>query len=203
MTLVELLVAIVMMSIVIAALYNLFRVHNLMAAKQEETTLMQQELLSVMVQMADELRMCGYAPDGGTFGFNGTGTTNTSVFCTKDTLNPNGVVDNDDNATEYAGYRINVESDGTPQASPKNELYEYVPYTNGTIAWEVVATNIGDLQFTYLDSNGDTIANPATNADSIRTVQITATAVPSARRSELGIGNRTMTTSVLCRNIGL
>jgi type II secretory pathway component PulJ len=54
LTLVELLVFIAVFGLISTGLYNIFRVHNLMAAKQEETTLMQQELLSVMVQMADD-----------------------------------------------------------------------------------------------------------------------------------------------------
>lgn len=184
-----------MMMIVIAGIYNLFRVHNLMAAKQEETTLMQQELLATMVQIAEDLRMCGYSPGSGTFGFNGTGpggsaTTASEVFCTKD-ANGNGALDEDVNATEYAAYRHNA----------NNTVSRLIP-TNGT-SWEEVATNIGDLNFTYLDSDGDEIVNPATEFGKIRTVQFTAIAIPSEERSKLGIGNRTMTTSVLCRNIGL
>lgn len=80
LTIVELLVGMVILGIVVTGLYNLFRVHNLMAAKQEETTRMQQELLSVIVQMADDIRMCGYTPNGGSFGFNSTSTDATSIF---------------------------------------------------------------------------------------------------------------------------
>jgi prepilin-type N-terminal cleavage/methylation domain-containing protein len=208
LTLVELLVAIVMFSIIVTGIYNVFRVHNLMAAKQEETTLMQQELLSTMVQISEDLRMCGYSPNGGTvFRFIGTesdgrGTNQTSVYCTKDTLIENGVVDDDDNATEHAGYRLNMQHNGAPLASPDNTLHRYVPYANAT-KWVLAATNISDLQFEYLDADGDIIPDPTTNANQIRTVQITATAIPSARRAGLGIGNRTMTTSVQCRNLGL
>ena len=207
LTLVELLVAIVMFSIIVTGVYNVFRVHNFMAAKQEETTLMQQELLSAMVQITEDLRMCGYSPTEGSFGFvgtetNGRGTNQTSVYCTKNTLVPNNVVDDDDNATEHAGYRLNVQHDGNPLATPDNTLHRYVPYTNAT-KWVLAATNISDLQFEYLDADGDLIADPTANAGQIRTVQITATAVASAARAGMGIGNRTMTTSVQCRNLGL
>jgi len=207
LTLVELLVAIVMFSIIVTGIYNVFRVHNLMAAKQEETTRMHQELLSVMVQIVDDLRMCGFAPQGGDFGFSGSetqgrGTNATSVYCTKDTLIQNMVVDNDDNATEHAGYRLNVQPDGNEMTTPDNSLYKYVPYANAT-KWTLAATGIGNLQFEYLDADGDIIADPTANANSIRTVQITATAIPSAARAGLGIANRTMITSVQCRNLGL
>lgn len=211
MTLVELLIAIVMFSIIVTGVYSLFRVHNLMAAKQEETTLMQQELLATMVQIAEDLRMCGYSPAGGDFGFVGVdpdgygrGTNSTSVYCTKDIYDEDGNVDEDDeNATdEHAAYMINITDTGTPKASPDNILRRYVP--SGTaVKWQQVAINISSLEFAYLDSNGDAIANPTADAESIRTVQITATAVPSASRAQLGINSRTMTTSVQCRNLGL
>ena len=208
MTLVELLIAIVMFGIIITGVYSLFRVHNLMAAKQEETTLMQQELLGTMIQIAEDLRMCGYSPAGGDFGFeasgtNGRGTNATSVYCTKDD-NDNGVLDDDDtNATdEHAAYRLNITEAGTPLATPDNVLKRYVASANAT-KWDALAINISQLQFTYLDSDGNEIIDPATNSASIRTVQITATAIPSARRANMGIPSRTMTTSVHCRNLGI
>lgn len=209
MTLVEILVGILMMAIIIVGIYNIFRVHNLMAAKQEETTRMQQELLTVMVTIADDLRMCGYSPAEGSFGFiaddpdgYGRGTNETSVYCTKDTLIENGVVNDDNNATEHAGYRLNIDFDGTPKATPDNILKKYVPYPNAT-KWDIVATNIGNLQFVYLDNDGDEIVNPSANINSITAIQFTATAVPSAERAKLGIGNRSMTSTVICRNIKL
>jgi hypothetical protein len=114
----------------------------------------------------------------------------------------NGALDNDDNATEHAGYRLNVQQNGDELPTPDNSLYKYVPYANAT-KWILAATNIGDLRFEYLDADGDIIADPTGNANAIRTIQITATAIPSAIRSGLGIGNRTMTTSVQCRNLGM
>ena len=189
MSLVELLVAIVMFGIIITGVYNVFRVHNFIAAKQEETTLMQQELLFTLIQISEDLRMCGYSPSGGDFGFGSLNsaliTNATSVYC---------------NSTDGAtAYRINVKTDGTTQSPPDNTLKMY----NSSEQWEQAATNISSLRFTYRDSNGDIIADPATNAGSIRSVQITATAIPSPARSALDIHSRTMTTSVYCRNLGI
>lgn len=206
-TLVEILVGLVMIGIIITGIYNLFRVHNIMAAKQEETTRMQQELLTVMVTIADDLRMCGYSPAEGSFGFiandpdgYGRGTNTTSVYCTKDVLIENGVLDNDNNSTEHAGYRLNVNFDGSQQATPDNILKKFVPYANAT-KWDVVATNIGDLQFTYLDSDGNEIIDPSASISSISAVQFTATAIPAPERAQLGLSNRTMTSTVICRNV--
>lgn len=68
MTLIEILVATAIAGVITAAIATLFQVHHRMAMKQEETILMQQELLAATSQIADELRMCGYSPDlPGTF----------------------------------------------------------------------------------------------------------------------------------------
>ena len=189
MTLVELLVAIVMFGIILTAVYSVFRVHNLMAAKQEENTLMQQELLATMVQISEDLRMCGYTPSSGNFGVGNIGsnlaTNATSVYC---------------NSTDGdTAYRLNVKADGTVQAPADNVLKVY----NASGQWEQVAINISNLRFTYMNSDGDIIADPTTNPGSIRSVEITATAIPSPERSALGINSRTMSTSVYCRNLGL
>ena len=182
MTLVEILVAMAILGVIITGIYNLFRVHNLMAARQEETTLMQQELLSALVQMADDLRMCGYAPDGGTFGFNATQTNATAVYCTKNATGAG-------NDTEI-GYRFDAAN---------NEIDIFLT-SNAT--WETTASNIAALNLVYLNNNG-TILDPATDTANIRYVDITATAIASAERSNLNIGNRTMSTRVYCRNMGI
>ena len=206
MTLVEILVSLFIMGLVVTGGYNLFNVHNRIAAEQEETTRMQQELLTSMVQMADDLRMCGYAPTSGAFGFRdlpgigdpdyGRTTNGASVYCTWD-ANNNTVADDNATPTEHVAYRLNVNDDGSVRATPDNVLRKY---TNGQ--WQLVATNIGALSFVYLDEDGAVILNPSANLNSIRTIRIRAVAVPSPWRAGLGIGNRTMATSVLSRNLG-
>lgn len=183
MTLVEILVAMAILGVIVTGIYNLFRVHNLMAARQEETTLMQQELLSALVQMADDLRMCGYAPDGGTFGFNATQTNATAVYCTKNATGAG-------NDTQI-GYRLDAAN---------NEIDLFL---NSNATWEAAASNIANLNIVYFDINGNTILNPAANATNIRYVDITATAMASTERANLNIANRTMSTRVYCRNTGI
>lgn len=101
-TLVEVLVTTAIVGIIMTGVYNLFNVHNRMAARQEETTLMQQELLSVMEQISDELRMCGYSSsDMIGLGFSNRDTANdpdynratnaTSIYCTLDGNNNGGL----------------------------------------------------------------------------------------------------------------
>jgi prepilin-type N-terminal cleavage/methylation domain-containing protein len=185
MTLVEILVAMVMMGILATGIYNLFRVHNLMAAKQEETTHMQQDLLSVMVQMSEDLRMCGYSTgSGANVGFNATVTNATSVYCTKQQTGPSG------NTNTDIGYRLNA---------GENKI-EFFLNSNST--WTTAANNISDLNFTYLDIDGTIIPTPI-DPDAIRYVEINATAQARDARSALNIRDRTMNTRIYCRNMGI
>lgn len=203
-TLVELLLTTVIIGIIGGGLYSLFDAHNRMAAKQEETTLMQQELLSLMVMMSDELRMCGYtanstARENKTFGFdhrpadNNRSTNASQIYCT---------LDSSGSGSNYGhvGYALNVNGAGNPST---DALHRNVvkKYDTGAISWQPAATNIGELLFTYFDADGEIIDDPSVNLDAIRSVEINATAVPSTERAGLGIQNRTMSTRVFSRNL--
>lgn len=188
MTLVEIIVALAIMGILITGIYNIFRVHNLMAAKQEETTVMQQELLSALSDISNELRMCGYTPIGSNEDFglkvsssNDRGTNETSVYCTRGT---------NSSATLHIAFKRDTD----------NKLLVY----NSSDEWDIAASNISDLRFTYFDEDGDEIINP-TNAtvSQIRMIEINATAIPSPIRAALNINSRNMHTRVWLRNLGL
>lgn len=210
MTLVEILVATALSGLLIAAIYSLFQVHHRMAIKQEETTLMQQELLAATVQISEELRMCGYSPNGTeSFGFAhkpgigspdyGRGTNATSVYCSLD-WNGDGLTNESGSGSlrEHVGYRLNIMDSGALKKKPDNVLRKY---DTGAVHWQPLFTNIGDLRFTYFNAKAEAIDDPETNTGAIRMVELRITAVPSAGREHLGIGNRTMTTRVWCRNL--
>ena len=185
MTLVEILVGLVMVSIIATGVYNLFRAHNIMAARQEETTRMQQELLAALVDMSEEIRMCGFRPLGiGNFGFNASATNQTSIYCTR------GISTNN-NSTDIISYRRNS----------NNELEIYISNNN---TWEPIAFNISNLNFSYYDSDGvEILPVSAGNADEIRMIEIKATAIPSDARKNLNISARDLHTRVWLRNMGL
>lgn len=212
MTLIEILVAMVISGLVISAIYSLFQVHHRIAAKQEETTLMQQELLSATAQIADELRMCGYSAQGADgFGFAhmpdtgapnyGRATNETAIYCSLD-WNGDGVVNESGigSLREHVGYRINVANNGDSKSVPDNVLRKY---DTGIVRWQPSHTNIGDVRFTYFDTAGNVINDLHANTGSIRGVRVEITAIPSPSRSGLGIGNRTVSTKVWCRNTEL
>lgn len=209
MTLVEILVAMTMAGVITAAIATLFQVHHRMAMKQEETTLMQQELLAATSQIADELRMCGYSPTGAPgFGFKhmpstgnpdyGRATNETSIYCTLDAQGDGTVDESGVSLRDHVGFRLNVFNSGAHKTKPDRVLRKY---DTGMVAWQPLYTNIGDLRFAYYDAKGEAIADPEHNTDKIQMVEINITAVPSANRANLGIGNRTMTTRVTCRNL--
>ncbi len=188
-TLVEILVTMVIIGIISTGVYNVFRVHNIMAAKQDEMTHMQQELLSIIAIMADDLRMCGYdpVPDGATFGFV-NGTNSTSFFCTSD-RNGNGVLDANNTNPEHLGYRF-----------IGNQIQIFEPEA---ATWNATSSVFANLQIRYFDSNATSFVPTNATVGNIRFVEISATAKASPERASMPIANRTMTTQVYCRNLGI
>jgi type II secretory pathway component PulJ len=210
MTLVEALVAMVISAMAITAIYSLFKIHHRMAVKQEETTHMQQELLAASSQIAEDLRMCGYSPTYAQgFGFAhmpgfgkpdyGRVTNKTGVYCTLDSQG-DGKVDESGSGSmrDHVGYRLNVSNSGAPKGKPDNVLRKY---DTGAVHWQPLATNIGDIRFSFFDVKGDAIPDAGLTPERITSVEVTITAVPSPKGAHLGIGNRTMTTRVFCRNL--
>ena len=70
-----------------------------------------------------------------------------------------------------------------------------------------MADNITGLQFQYLDENGNTIADPVTNAGNIRVVRVSVTARTSTSDPDYkdggGYRTRTITSNIRIRNMGL
>jgi hypothetical protein len=208
LTIAELLVAMVVSAMTIGAAYALFRTHHRMALRQEESTLMQQELLAATTQIAEELRMCGYSPGSGSFGFRnrpdtgapdyGRETSARGVYCTLD-LQGDGNADESGSgsAADHIGYRLNVDNSGAPKNPPDSILRKY---DTGAVKWQPLCTNIGEIRFVYRDRRGDVIEDPALRLADIRMIDLRVTAVPSENRRHLGIANRTMSTTVWCRN---
>ena len=211
MTLIEVLVAMAISSLVMGAIYSIFQSHRRIAAKQEQTSLMQQELLSAMSLISEELRMCGYSAQG-TLGFgflhrpeagapdHGRATNQTAVYCRRD-WNNDGLINESGSGSlrEHSGFRLNVANDGSAKAVADNVLRKY---DTGAVRWQPISTNIGDLRFTYFNAEGAVIPDPQANPGIIRGVKVEITAIPSPLRASLKIGKRTLSTMVWCRNLG-
>jgi prepilin-type N-terminal cleavage/methylation domain-containing protein len=206
MTLVETLVAMAISALIVSAIYSLFQIHHRIAARQSQTTLMQQELHSAAALISEELRMCGFSAQGNPgFGFShkpgigapdyGRATTHDAVYCSLD-WNADGIAnENGSSLREHAGFRLNVANDGSVKKVPDHVLRKY---DTGSVHWQPFSTNIGDLRFTYFDASGEIITEPHAHTQNIRGVRVEITAIPS--KLHLGIGNRTLSTMVWCRN---
>lgn len=156
-----------------------------MAAKQEENTLMQQELLSAVEQISEDLRMCGYKfTASASFGFISASTNSTSAHCTLE--------DGTSGNSTDIGYRFNA------------ALHEIEYLNSGNATWERVTGNISNLEFTYFDKNSNIIpVIDNSTSRNIRSINISIEASASPQREQLNIPDRRMRTLIYCRNMGI
>lgn len=213
-TLMELLIAMVITTIVSAGIFSAYRSQQNAQLAQKQIVEMQQNLRAALYIMTSEIRMAGYDPDG----TNGAGITkagdgsNTANFSsmTFNTGNPFGFTfvaddDGDDN-----------DNDGTTDESGELKTIEFGLYDGsddddrdlgrkvGTQTVRPLAENIATLNFTYFDSNGNLLGNPPADLSDIRRVDITITAATDANELDYTDGSgRTLSTTVKCRNLGL
>ncbi|MGB6377547.1 MAG: prepilin-type N-terminal cleavage/methylation domain-containing protein [Syntrophobacteria bacterium] len=232
-TLVELLVAMAITAVVMAAVYTLYKTQQESYIAQDQVVEMQQNVRASLYQMARDMRMAGFNPqrapnvggfvtqlpdDGG-----GTTTTNSTNIAFTIDQDSNGVIDIDAN-TEQIAYRL----DNATSALQKFRVSDDT--------WQTVADNISAVDFVYLDLNGtditaSVIANPTaqyatTNLpfiDSIRSIEMSIvartgridTSFPGtpAYFNQQGTEilavqadhyrKRLITTTIFCRNLGL
>ena len=232
-TLVELLVAMAITAVVMAAVYTLYKTQQDSYIAQDQVVEMQQNVRASLYQMARDMRMAGFNPqrapnvggfvtqlpdDGG-----GTTTTNSTNIAFTIDQDSNGVIDIDAN-TEQIAYRL----DNATSALQKFRVSDDT--------WQTVADNISAVDFVYLDLNGtditaSVIANPTaqyatTNLpfiDSIRSIEMSIVARTGRIDKSFGgtpaylnqqgteilaaqadhYRKRLITTTIFCRNLGL
>ena len=190
-TLVELLVAMAIASILLAAVVSLFMSLNKSYTRQNAAADAQQVVRAGVDYMAQSIRLAGLDPDQ-TGGFGITLATDTSITFAAD-LNLSG---NSPETGETITYSLS--GDELRSSLGAVPLVENVDNSNGP-----------GLTFTYLDSDGNPLATPLSilnPADlpalqSIRTVQIALTVREPAGRDKEVV--RTYATEVRCRNLGL
>ncbi len=201
-TIIELLIAMAISTIVSAGVVTAYRSQQNRHLAQKQTVSMQQNLRAALYIITREIRMAGYDPDG-TNGAgivnagNGSDSDNRLIFTyfNKDAANDGTNNDND---------ALTADADETLQSV---EYYLYDSLNDGTIdlgrrngaSLNIIAENIKSLQFVYLDNAG---VITTTLAD-IRAVQITIVATTDSNELNYTNSNRTLTTTVKCRNLGL
>ena len=194
-TLIELLVALALSGILMAALYRVFIGGQRIYTVQEQVVDMQQNARAAIDRMTREIRMSGYRKDildsqGNVGGFTQVITPGNNV---------NNIGNNDDRITiiiadKAITYRL--QWNNTDLETPV-----LVRDENG--ASEVLADNIETLQFTYTLRSGTVMDSP-TNPDDIRMVKVSFTARTKSADPQLsgdGYRRRKLSSFATVRNM--
>ena len=190
-TLVELLVAIAITSIVLVSVGKIFISSSRVYTTQDVAAGVQQRLRAVMNFMVRDIRMAGLDPSGmDIFGIEVASAQNIRFAADR---NSNGNLDDpdiSDGIDESDLEKMAYEYDG-------NNLLEQVLYkANGSEEFrETLIDNVTGLTFTYFNDAGAASAV----LDDIRTVVFSMTVRESAGRDTPV--NRTLTKRVICRNL--
>jgi len=193
-SLIELLVALVIMSVVSLAIYGVFSVSSRSYTTQGVTTDVQQSVRSAMEVMLQDIRMAGLDPtESGNFGIELAEAEKLRFTCDSiDTgLNDfNGIIDdfNSERITYVLqGIRLN------------QILYENTDSENS----EPLISNVQVFKFTYFDAEGNNLGSPVspTQLSDIRTINVSITVEELAGRN--APVRRRLTNGVKCRNLGL
>jgi len=204
-TLIELLIAMAITTIVSAGIFSAYKSQQDAQLAQKQVVEMQQNLRIAQYIMTSEIRMAGYDPYR---------TSGAEIISAGDGSNGNPlkftfVADNDDDDNDN-------DSTTDEQGELKTIAYDlYDGYGDGDIDigravgagdHQPLAENIAALQFVYFDETGTVLPIPIASTDlsKIRSVQITITAtIDSNAKNYFNGNNRTVTTLVKCRNLGL
>ena len=218
-TLTELLIALALTGIVAGAIYKIFISQGRAYTVQSEVAEMQQNLRAGVFMMERETRMAGYDP---------TRTANTEILTaapgdlefTAD-LNGDGETDDPSEHMIYTHYDTNA--DGTDDALGRNDV-------NAGAGTQLLAENIDELNFVYLDGSRNALNDMTTSVDpadltNIRSIQVTMVARSGIIDPEYTDNNtyqnqhpggseviytapgdnfrrRLLTTEIKCRNLG-
>jgi prepilin-type N-terminal cleavage/methylation domain-containing protein len=206
-TLAELIIALGIMSILLAAIYGVSAAASRSATKTEVAAEVLQNLRTSMDFMEQDIRMAGLDR----FGLAGAGIVRlsapilmpsaTHLYFTAD-RNMNDAINNYDNSdgiTEEGGDldRITYYYDAA-----NKQLRQCLSDDTTDLLCETVAENVENFQFSYLDANNVQIPFPIDTDDklsSIRTVQVSITIRKIA--SVYGPVSRTLTKQIICRNL--
>jgi prepilin-type N-terminal cleavage/methylation domain-containing protein len=193
-SLIELLVAMVIMSVVSLAIYSVFAVTSRTYTTQGVTADVQQSVRAAMEVMLQDIRTAGLDPtSSGNFGIELAEASKlrfTSDSIDAGTNDFNGVLD--DTNSE----RITYVLQGT-------QLDQILYETTASVESEPLISDVQNLTFTYFDADGNDLGSPvpASQLADIRTINVSITVEEPAGRN--GSVSRTLTKQVKCRNMGL
>ena len=185
-SLIEIMVAIAIMSILSIAMMKTYTGFTRVYTTQEVAAGVQQDLRAALNIMTQDIRMAGFDPlDTDNFGVEVATATNIRITADYN-VDPTQIFP-EDTAFERITYNFDAGNNRLEQI-----LYE----TTGSESTQPVVDNVTNVAFTYLDANNAVTATLA----NIRTVTILMTIQEITRGS--GTVNRTLSTRVQCRNLG-
>lgn len=219
-TLTELLIALALTGIVAGAIYNIFISQGKAYTIQSEVAEMQQNLRAGIFMMEREIRMVGYDPTREADAQILTAAPGQLEF-TAD-LNGDGVTDDPNEHMIYTLY--DTDADGTSDALGRNDV-------NSGAGTQLLAENIDQLDYVYLDESRNALNDMATSVDpavlaDIRSIQVTMVARSGVIDSDYtnnetyqnqnpggseviytapgdNFRRRLLSTEIKCRNLGL
>lgn len=177
-TLVEIMMALAISGIIVAAIYAAYMSQQRTYLAQEQVAEMQQNIRAGIDMLSREIRMAGYDPTGGA----GAGITTASagqISFTKDdndnagNQNSDGDTGDTDENLDF-GFSAAAGNDANRDGLPDNanngvpNVLSLGRQTGGLGGYQIIAENIQAIEFRYLDADG---AVTPTLAD-IRSVQI-------------------------------
>ena len=193
-SLIELLVALVITSVVSMAIYSVFLTSSRNYTTQSVAANVQQSVRAAMEVMLQDIRAAGLDPSAsGNFGIEWAETT--KLRFTSDSIDSglgdfNGVLD------DINSERLTYEIQGTRL---DQILYETTASENS----QPLISDVKNLTFTYLDADGNNLGSPVPPLQlaDIRTINVSITVEePAGRDAPV---RRTLTKRVKCRNLGL
>ena len=181
-TLVELIITLLISMIIVGSIYTAFISQQHTYIVQEQVAEMQQNIRAALMLMGRDIRMAGYSPEGGSFGFvngdfNGTlvTTDSTNIAFTVD-LDEDGTLDTTCEDTDGSGTIDMTDMEQIAYRLNGADLERYST-TTGAVKWSDIAEGIEQIEFRYLDSAGVDLGDatgtiPSGSLNDIRSVQI-------------------------------
>jgi prepilin-type N-terminal cleavage/methylation domain-containing protein len=194
-TLVELLVALGIASIALAAVFSVYWSVTKSSTRNEVTAEVLQSLRTSIVFLEQDLRMAGLdrfgAADAGI-----ESATATSIRITAD-RNMNGAID----AAVLAGTieEIHLERITYAYDAVNRRLRQCLSEGTPVETWDTVAENVQGFQLAYFDSDDTALVLPIADLTLIRSVAVSMTVAEPAGLNRTV--SRTMNKRILCRNL--
>ena len=192
-SLIELLIALAVTSILLVGIFNIFLSQHRTYIAQDQIVEMQENVRAAMDIMARDIRMAGFDPtEAGGMGITNIDEATPALSFTAD-VNENGVIGASE-ANEDITYRYDVNNLVIQRRSTTSEQFQ------------TLVDNIQSLTFRYFDQNGNLLPSPVSAAN-VRVVEISITVRtgnPDPYFSQNGgFRTRTLTSRVNLRNMGL